>query len=137
MKLLLGLEFIFIVAIWIFYTNKLSTLLRKEGFGIRGVLKHFTYHKISESTRKITRLWLILTVIWSISIWIFFSSFFLDSDLGFLIGLFPFVWYYFVLRYFIWTKEDLMEQPPEQKSTSTEHIETIHVSKNNEKDHAE
>ncbi|MES0491121.1 MAG: hypothetical protein ABUK01_14070 [Leptospirales bacterium] len=136
MKLLFTIEFIVIAAIWIFYTNKLTTLLHQENLSIRGVLKFFAYNMVSETTRKVIKIWIVITAIWSLTTWLFFGSFFLQDDLGFLVGLFPFVWYYFILRFFIWTKEDLMDQPADGISSESE-INTVTVDNKNTEDHEE
>ncbi len=82
-------------------------LLKAKVTRFRGLLKHYTNGEYSEQQGTL-KLWFLITALLSIvpCIWVSYYSW--ATDYSFLIGLFPIVWYYFLTRFVMFEKADLI-----------------------------
>ena len=101
--------------IWVYFTASLKMEKSSSEIALRGVWKLHNIGQIEFEKPHVMKTWGIVTAAFSVSAWIAVSALLWNHDLNFLIGLFPFLWYYFILRYFIWEKDDIIDQPAEKK----------------------
>ncbi|MDH4200866.1 MAG: hypothetical protein OEV66_10870 [Spirochaetia bacterium] len=102
---------ILISVLWIYLLVQIKNETRKESLAMRGILKHYNYGHVNNSIRNLIKKWLISAIFLFIVFFIWVIVLFWKTDLNFLIAVYPFLWHYFVFRYFLWEKEDIMENP--------------------------
>lgn len=92
---------------WMHHTLKLF----KDGhIKTRAVAKQIAFEQLQPEAEKTARAWLITTLVFSLVPVFWVSYFCYATDYSFMIGLFPVLWYYFLLRYLFWEKSDLNEK---------------------------
>ena len=91
---------------WLILTLKIAALPECNRF--RAIIKHLAHDKYSAAPARIIKIWGLFTGLASLvpCAWITWSTW--ATDYSFFIGLFPLMWYYFLVRYLFWEKPDLL-----------------------------
>ena len=89
---------------------KLFQICRLNNVNLRGIIKINYFGNVPETVQRALRRFILILLIVSMIIWIILTSLTLKSDYSFLSGIYPLLIYYFLIRYFLWEKSDLVEQ---------------------------
>jgi len=89
---------------------KLFQICRLNNVKLRGIIKINYFGNIPETVQNVLKRFIQILLFVSMTIWIILTSLTLKSDYSFLSGIYPLVIYYFLIRYFLWEKSDLIEQ---------------------------
>jgi len=100
-----------ILGIWLYFFKLIFKKRREEKSGIRGILKFYNLGTLNVDTGKLVKKWLAAFIgLFMITlIWVIFLTW--KTDYNFLIAIYPFVWHYLFFRFFLWEKEDLLDNP--------------------------
>ncbi len=107
-SLISGILLLFISVLYGIY---LHSWKKKTGYPLRGIVKNLYYLETfhGEAENEASRL-VLLSLVYSLLpvIWVIQISW--KTDYSFMIALFPIIWYYYFLRFFMWEKSDTEEE---------------------------
>ena len=98
-------------ALWVRTLIGIRQTKKITEFPLRGMIKFYAKEAVPAEARPLFRTWFLLSWGFTLSVWLLVALLTLRTDYNFLIGIFPFLWYYVVFRYFFWEKSDLTDEP--------------------------
>ncbi len=110
---------VILAIVWINRTWKLIESGKLPEGQIRGMLKFYHRNELNEEINGEVKKWLAIFIVLSLFAWASVAVFFWNSNLNFIIGIFPFLWHFMVARYFLWEKHDLQENPGHEPGPET------------------
>lgn len=103
-----------VTGLWTYFYLLAYRQLRNKPDTLRGILKHYNLGTLNEELSKIVKNWLFAFAGLFIVIYLWVAYYSWETDYNFLIAIYPFLWHYFFFRYFLWEKDDLLDESPKK-----------------------